>query len=491
MAHSMSAFDWDTMLDETGWDRDESLEQLLQASGAEAGDRLASPASSGRPPTWNEGLLLLFSMALLGSVLLYAWARTGVDAIHAEVQDAARAEHWLLYRGRDAQAAGLMDPQTDVAWRDAYVLEVHEADPQSASASPLPELSVDDMRLRSGLAMVQVTVTGKGAEAYRETRFFREGPDGWRRTAPNAAFWGREDVQQTRYFRIRYRRADAQSVTAVAPQLDGIYEQLRADLALTGDAPLLAVDVASVNLDSLARLHFRDKTLVVPSPLLLRAPAGMSHEDLLLASIVNPLIAQTWREAAVARASDPWQEGSRVWWDSLARGAQLWQASAHSEPAAQIARDSVRWLSSESDAEPVPGHITGLWRLSMPVYGSLEQLALTEDWQERLRATPEYPHTLRQLLAADDWDAHPLPASSSFLGWQRCVATATLVEYFVQTYGREQLSALVDGFRTHDRWETLIPDATGVTAAEFEAGWQRYVTEEYRGCSHGEGDRTD
>jgi hypothetical protein len=54
-----------------------------------------------------------------------------------------------------------------------------------------------------------------------------------------------------------------------------------------------------------------------------------------------------------------------------------------------------------------------------------------------------------------------------------------LIDYAVTTYGREQLPMLVAGLGHYDRWETLIPAVYGVSAAEFEAGWQAYLLAHY------------
>lgn len=59
------------------------------------------------------------------------------------------------------------------------------------------------------------------------------------------------------------------------------------------------------------------------------------------------------------------------------------------------------------------------------------------------------------------------------------VAVATLIEYAVATYGRERLPAFVAGLGQYERWEMLIPAVYGVSAAEFEAGWQAYLTAQY------------
>ncbi len=54
-----------------------------------------------------------------------------------------------------------------------------------------------------------------------------------------------------------------------------------------------------------------------------------------------------------------------------------------------------------------------------------------------------------------------------------------LIEYAVITYGRERRPELVAGLGQHDSWGTLIPAVYGVSAAEFEAGWQAYLTAHY------------
>ncbi|HMN27478.1 MAG TPA: hypothetical protein PKE45_04915, partial [Caldilineaceae bacterium] len=59
------------------------------------------------------------------------------------------------------------------------------------------------------------------------------------------------------------------------------------------------------------------------------------------------------------------------------------------------------------------------------------------------------------------------------------VALATLIDYAVATYGRERLPVLVPGLGQYDSWETLILVVYGVSAAEFEAGWQAYLSAHY------------
>jgi hypothetical protein len=55
----------------------------------------------------------------------------------------------------------------------------------------------------------------------------------------------------------------------------------------------------------------------------------------------------------------------------------------------------------------------------------------------------------------------------------------TVVEYVVARYGRDALPRLVTALGGHASWHTLIPALFGVSAEEFESGWQAYVIAQY------------
>jgi hypothetical protein len=86
--------------------------------------------------------------------------------------------------------------------------------------------------------------------------------------------------------------------------------------------------------------------------------------------------------------------------------------------------------------------------------------------------------------------AHPdllLPQQESFANgtsvlvhaFGNVVIVETIIEYVSVAYGREQLPLLLETSGQHASPETLIPAVFGVTLAEFEAGWQRYMAENY------------
>jgi hypothetical protein len=51
-----------------------------------------------------------------------------------------------------------------------------------------------------------------------------------------------------------------------------------------------------------------------------------------------------------------------------------------------------------------------------------------------------------------------------------------VMEYAAATYGPPRIPVLVAALNQHERTETLIPAVFGVSADEFEAGWQIYLS---------------
>ena len=484
MSIGQSKFQWETLLDDAEWDRAESLEQLLPTAPSHEPTR-----PSLRSPVRRTIGLLALSGVLACTLILWLAAQRGVSAIDGELHDVIEVENWLQRSDHFTATASLVDADADPVWQTAHLRELELAS-ESAQGGRLQQTLVERTRLRSGLAMVQATVTDESGEAHRESRFYRETPAGWQRTSPDDAFWGREQALETQHFRIRYRQADAQAVFAVAPKLDLLYEQLRADLGLAGDPPHLAVDVAPVTVESLGFLHFRQERITVPSPLLAHAPVDVSDDAILVQYLTYPLVMQVWNEADAA-VGVPWRDGARLWWGSMTGGTQMWLGAASDEPTADWLNAEAAWLYAEAQGiragqrEPSSADRRTLcrgqsmWRLNVPACLSLDSLCLDPEWDRHVQYMPPAPTTLRQLLAVDEWDLRPLTEAPACMAWQRSVAASTIVDYFVQTFGREQLPRLTAAFRTHDSWETLISAVTDVSAAEFEAGWQQFLVEKY------------
>jgi hypothetical protein len=228
----------------------------------------------------------------------------------------------------------------------------------------------------------------------------------------------------------------------------------------------------------------RPEGLRVPSPALYLAPVELTDAALLAQSVVLPLI-----EHVLAQASEQYQIDSA--WQPMLGGLRLWQLWDLDLPLTTWRKDVVQWLYVDSPRAPAArqvvlpdryealcaGHI--LW-LPSPVQLGIPLLCTELDGKHWYFASWGSRDPLLRL------DQFAVPAPRSLVEGSvpvshpgQAIALATLIEYAVATYGRERLPALVAGLGHYDSWETLIPAVYGVSATEFEAGWQAYLTAHY------------
>jgi hypothetical protein len=53
-----------------------------------------------------------------------------------------------------------------------------------------------------------------------------------------------------------------------------------------------------------------------------------------------------------------------------------------------------------------------------------------------------------------------------------------VLDYATATFGVQKLPALLAALPKHERWETLVPAVFGLSLAEFENGWRRFLEAE-------------
>jgi hypothetical protein len=76
----------------------------------------------------------------------------------------------------------------------------------------------------------------------------------------------------------------------------------------------------------------------------------------------------------------------------------------------------------------------------------------------------------------------PMPnAGPEFRGsWNRlrtgrAIGVATVFDYLEKNFGPAIVPEVLAQTRTHLSWQRLIPDAIGISTAEFEDGWMAHV----------------
>ena len=225
--------------------------------------------------------------------------------------------------------------------------------------------------------------------------------------------------------------------------------------------------------------------IVVPSPVVYLAPVELTNAELLVQALALPLLAHVVAEAKQRAAIS-------AAWQPLVSALYLWQVWDMDLPLAAWRGEVVQWLYLElpgADPEQVvvlPEHYAALcaahklWMLN-PAYWDITLLCDDNDREDRKQVWRGSWDSITRL----DQLAVPTPQSlirQPFLATYhpgQTVALATLIEYAVATYGRERLPALVAGLGRYDSWESLVPAVFGVSVAQFERGWQQYLSVHY------------
>jgi hypothetical protein len=114
------------------------------------------------------------------------------------------------------------------------------------------------------------------------------------------------------------------------------------------------------------------------------------------------------------------------------------------------------WVRTEMLAQRSPWHLQ-----AETVFSTLRQ---------------EYPHL--RLTDISDPYASVLPTREQDM-WEYMVAES-VIAYAINVYGWERLPAFVQALGEYGYWGVLIPRVFGVSVADFEEGWNRYLEEYYK-----------
>jgi hypothetical protein len=270
-------------------------------------------------------------------------------------------------------------------------------------------------------------------------------------------------------------------------QMDALYRTMQHNFGLpnTPGAEKLVIAVSVTQPPGLnAPQPAGNARFIVASPALYLAPVELTDADLLAQSLALLLL-----DDVIAQASERFALDST--WQPMLSALRLWQVWNLDMPLAIWRKEVVKWvyhdLSLSLAGQPVVlpdryAELCAAHKLWMPHPQELNiPLGCTElDWSGWYWAQwgPRAPQTrLDQFFMPEPraWAMQPFLISHP----GQTVALATLIEYAVAAYGRERLPGLMAGLGQHERWGTLIPAVFGVSAAEFEAGWQAHLAAHY------------
>lgn len=295
------------------------------------------------------------------------------------------------------------------------------------------------IEVRGDYAMVEVWVYQtdllRRSVPYRQTRFFRQSAEGWRLTQPPDLFWQPQDTLQAGRFTFVYGARDRKAVLEAALQVELLDTELRAELGLPATEEAVTIQTETtlfLTLEPVDLSHAStDTVLHAPSPALLALPGEITEGEALLQLVAGLLI-----DIDLERALGHSEQACA--WQKVTDGLRLWLLDEHSElPSPSL--DNARAFLHRGQARTILPRLAWLG----PTRGA---------------CSFEYAEHMTTSGAIHDGMA------------------AAFVEYAVATYGRERLPALIAGMRRYGSWEELIPAVYGVSAAEFEAEWQGWLT---------------
>jgi hypothetical protein len=485
----------DAQLDWQVCQSDEEWETVSQAARPQP---LALPASPIRR-LLAPGICLLFVLAAGG--LRWHSVQSERAAVAAAIDRTVKTE---VVQDHSPQIASL---PTIVPWPSVQPQVQLEAQALTGLAQAPPGGgAVTRLHYLAGdISVVEVVLPATPAQpALRQTRVYqRIGPD-WVRITPSANYWGAPSQWETDHLLIRYYAHDEQAVAEVAVQLDARYAELhRLFLGEPPTQPLMVVVDPAQFPGGIAGRTGVSEPLVVASPAVYLAPETISDAELLAQSLLLALLDDLTDQALLPYdgEGDYAERVRRRRVGQLLDGVRLWQVWQGDLPLASWREPLVQWVSSDArpwlpePGEAIPAfyaEFCAMHRLWMATPFELQIPLACDDamdsgerylWWRSLYAPPlrlaEVP-LLTVGMALDAFDPPTYEQSHP----AKAVALATVLEYAAASYGPARIPVLIDEAGRQEGWATLIPAVFGVSADEFEAGWQAYLTEHY-GVSEG------
>jgi hypothetical protein len=453
--------------------------------------------TSGRTARKEVRQAMLFAIAVvvllaagIGVVCVRNEAQEGIAEVEKGVQAAVDAEQWVQSHAPDLTAAVLADDASS-----KYVTTMVESERRLLAAVTQQEesfevqLAVGQTHFTGRYAAAEVTLSipargnggGPGTETvFRQTRFYRETPQGWLRTEPLPALWGEPRTLETSHLVWRYRQRDEEAVLAVAEEIDALYAQWRQDhgLAPRPAEDRLVVDVSVDYAPALVTIQWdAEEQVVVPSPAVYLAPPTYTDEEILAQavalSLVDSLLAEMAREVQFNHAYEV-LAGLRLW-ETMDAGLALSEGSDRLVGA---------YMDAEAFVDMAVAAPIGQMRELCATYGvwmiSPLAIGVPVDCEGGRAISLVYGCLLNPVQIPTSMGFATYEAELDFFGtqpaqWGKTLFFSTVVDYSVTAYGRESLPALVAALDEHESWKTLVPAVYGVPFNEFEAGWREHL----------------
>ena len=354
------------------------------------------------------------------------------DRAFGAIQNVLHVEERAWKTNDRALFERITDPQVTSSWlgewRDYWRTDRAE---RRAFATELLNVRVADGLIFATVRVARPAIDWWQTSPYEETRIYRQTATGWVRTVPAAEFWGEPRAVETPNLRFEFHARDEPMVEAVAPRIEATFQAIYQTLGVAIPVRTRKLTIRIAPTPHRGWSGFRNR-IDLTVPLLARRSADTSESAHLERYLTSQMVSLT-----VSRFMNRTSSAYIYRW-----GVMAWAARG--------------WLEAKQLGAPSPWY-----RQNEPVFldYSRSQLPLALHDITRRRAKGEVVDPNR-------------------IYWQY-LAAYSVIDYAVETYGHEQLPILLKGWGKHNTWDELIPALYNTSVAEFEAGWNQYLAEQY------------
>ncbi|MBV7332989.1 hypothetical protein KFU94_33125 [Chloroflexi bacterium TSY] len=265
---------------------------------------------------------------------------------------------------------------------------------------------------------------------YRETRFYHETSAGWMRTIPALQYWGVRRTFDTAHLQFEFRDRDATTINTIAQQIEQEYVELYKILGLEAPQPADKLIIALMPND-VGRRQTIGNRLEFTSPQLSLIPATMSDAEFIHHYIMSRL---TYR--AVTEAMSNYRNRNQYQWENV-----IWGFTG--------------WLRTDILGQRAPWH----------------------EQAERLFKRNSHKRLPLSLSSVTSSEYFMQPNQENIM-WHY-IATESVIDYALNTYGRHKIPALLQAFSDHETWMSLIPAVFELPAEQFELDWNQSLYQKY------------
>lgn len=426
-------FEWSIAEEGTVWSEATLLTPWPLQGNAAAWTQPAVPQVTplALPTTPLFPVIVLLLIALLTGASVPWPPQDEVLRLQRQIEAALQREERVWRHNNIALFRNLLDSQARLEWRTDWSMPWGiQPDQRIQLGARITAIEAHGDLLWVHTQISQPMTAWWRAAPFSELRFYRHTRNGWIRTSPMIDAWGEVRTLATPHLRFQFYERDTSTILALSTRVELAYLQLYQLLGRSPPPTPITLSFVVVP-DQMREFRMGEEPLRFSSPALLKAPLELSA-------------AEYTAHLAISHLAD------RALIDLLGYNSRQY---------------ANRWR-------------TLFWGAAGRL--RIEVLGERSPWQQEaaafFRQTDLGQRPLRFTDIDDRYTGQNVPREAYL--WEYMAAEA-LIDYVVQRYGWQGVSALFGGLGQSSYWSKVIPSVFHQPVSDLETDWNRYLAETY------------